>query len=58
MSEKEKRILENVANFPPQVREKFLSMAQGASIALGLDSKDEQRKESGQAVLVELPDVL
>ena len=34
MAEKEKEILEKVAEFPAPLREKFLTMAQGAAMAM------------------------
>lgn len=40
MSEKEKQVVEKIAALPEQVREKFLTMAEGAVIAV-----EELRKE-------------
>lgn len=45
MSEREKQILEGVSKLPDQLKGRFLDQIQGASMALGLDTKTE--KEGG-----------
>lgn len=46
MSEKEKNLLEQIAELPPDVQDKFLLMAQGAAVAVDCAKpKTEEREE-------------
>ncbi len=44
MSEKEKQVVEKIAKLPEQVRERFLTMAEGAVIAVE-ELREEQEDE-------------
>lgn len=41
MSEKEKKIVEKISQLPEEVREKFLTMAEGAALALEATRKED-----------------
>lgn len=45
MSEKEKAIVEKISKMPDAVKEKFLTMAEGAAIALESVKEDESDKK-------------
>lgn len=46
MSEKEKQVVEKIAALPESVREKFLTMAEGAVIAV--EGLREEQSEEGE----------
>lgn len=46
MTDKEKELLTKIAEFPDAVKDKFLSMAEGAAIALEAKEGDRERKDS------------
>ena len=46
MSEKEKALVEKIANMPDALKDKFLNMAEGAAIALESVKENTNDKES------------
>lgn len=46
MSEKEKALIANIAKMPPKLKERFVSMAEGAAIAVECESEREADRES------------
>lgn len=49
MSEKEKTLVEQLSELPPEVQDKFLLMAQGAAIGLECAKASEARDDTGDA---------
>lgn len=44
MSDKERKLVEQIEKLPPQVQEEFKKMAEGAAIAVNAMQKDEEKR--------------
>lgn len=49
MSDKEKELVAQIADLPPEVQDKFLLMAQGAVIGLECAKASEAKDDTGDA---------
>lgn len=49
MSEKEKALVDQIAELPPEVQDKFLLMAQGAAVAVECTRAAEAAKKETEA---------
>lgn len=49
MSEKEKALVDQIAELPPDVQDKFLLMAQGAAVAVDCAKAAEAKDDTGDA---------